>query len=267
MTPVVLIVLTAMGGTATSPEHASPDSESVTTEYQGEPRIEHRPFAFTVDPSTPARGTVSLGYTVGMGSGVSADRPIPIVLQSAGLSNQLSLGYGVTNWLAPVAELTVVSSNGSSTASGTLGMKLQLTSPDAPWRAALMAGTLREGTSGAYGTWLRAAGSWESGRLLVEMNAYAESVFATGRDALDYAIMAGTSWHLLDWLRAGAEYVGQDLEEMGTSGAEGGARQAVGPSVAVSLDRGRYQLVAATLFGLGAQSPAAIVRVGLLGTY
>jgi hypothetical protein len=267
MTPVVLIVLMAMGSPATLPGDASPDTEGVTTEYQGQPSIEHRPFAFTVDPSTPARGTVSLGYTVGMGSGVSADRPIPVVLQSAGLSNQLSLGYGATNWLSPVAELTVVSSNGSNTASGTLGMKFQLTSPDAPLRAALMGGALREGTSGSYGTWLRAAGSWESGRLLVEMNGYAESVFATGRDALDYAITAGTSWHLLDWLRAGAEYVGQDLEEMGTSGAEGGARQALGPSVAVSLEHGRYQIVGATLFGLGAQSPTAIVRVGVLGTY
>jgi hypothetical protein len=229
--------------------------------------VEQRPFAFVVDPSTPGRGTVAVGYTLGVGSGISADRPIPVVLQDAGLSNQFSLGYGVTSWFEPMVEVTATSNNGNTVTSATLGMKFQLTSPDSPWRAAVMTGALREGTSGAYGMWARAAGSWGRGPLLVEVNGYLERVFATGRDSVDYAVTGGASWRVLDWLRAGAEYVGQDLEEMGDGGAEGGARQAVGPNVALSLDRGRYQIVAATLFGIGALSPAALVRVGVLGSF
>jgi hypothetical protein len=236
-------------------------------EFEIGPRLEQRPFAFVVDPSTPGGGILVLAYTLGVGSGISADRPIPVALEGAGLSSRLSIGYGVTAWLEPLLEVTAVSSDGSTVASTTLGMKFQLTSPDSPWRAAVLTGALHEGASGAYGIWFRAAGSWGTGPLLVEVNGYAERVFAPGRDSLDYAVMGGASWRFLDWLRAGAEYVGQDLEEMGASGAEGGARQAVGPSVGFDADRGRYQIVAATLFGVGAQSPAALVRVGLLGSF
>ena len=267
---VALIALLGATRGATASEGASPgeDAEVRTwEELESRPTLEQRPFAFVVDPSTPGRGTLAVGYTLGVGSGISADRPIPVVLQSAGLSNQLSLGYGVTSWFEPMVEVMATSSDGSTVASATLGMKFQLTSPDSPWRAAVMTGALREGASGAYGMWVCAAGSWGTGPLLVEVNGYAERVFASGRDSLDYAVMGGGSWRFLDWFRAGAEYVGQDLEEMDGDGAEGGARQAVGPNVAFELDRGRYQIVAATLFGIGALSPTALVRVGLLGSF
>jgi hypothetical protein len=226
------------------------------------------PFAFVVDPATPAKGAVAFGYTLGLGSGVSAERPIPVVLQAAGVSHQLSLGYGLGSGLEPMGDVTVTTSSGQSTTSATLGMKLALFGdPASPWRAAVMGGGLREGRSSALGLWTRLVGSYAAGPLLVEANGYLESVFAQGRDAADYAVMLGASWRCLPWLRAGAEYVGQDLEELGASGAEGGARQAVGPNVAVDLDGGRYQVVAATLFGVGALSPTALVRVGLVGTF
>jgi hypothetical protein len=198
---------------------------------------------------------------------VSADRPIPVALQNAGLTNQLSLGYGLTDRLETLAEVRAFAVDGRSVASGTIGLKYQITSPGSPWRAAVMGGALREGVSGASGAWGRVAGAWGAGPLLVELNGYAERVFASGRDAVDYAVMGGASWRLLEWLRAGGEYVGQDLEEMGKRGAEGGARQAVGPTLATSISGGRYQVVAATLFGIGAQSPTALVRVGLGGSF
>lgn len=266
---VLLTLLGVAGGAAASDGTVSEEYAEVRerVEFEGAARPEQRPFAFLVDPSTPARGTLGYAYTVGVGSGISADRPIPVVLLGAGPSSQLSLGYGVTNRLESLAEVTAFSSSGATVASATLGMKLQLTSPDSPWRAALMAGVLREGASGAYGLWGRAAGSWSAGPLLVEVNGYVERVAAIGRDSMDYAVMGGASWRFFDWLRAGAEYVGQDLEEIGAGGAEGGARQAVGPNVAFDLYRGRYQLVAATLFGVGVQSPTALVRVGLVGSF
>jgi hypothetical protein len=267
---VALIAVLGVTRGAMASEGASPGEDAgVRTweELESGPRLEQRPFAFVEDPSTPSRGTLALGYTLGVGSGISADRPIPVVLQSAGLSNQLSLGYGVTSWFEPMVEMTATSSDGSTVASATLGMKFQLTSPDSPWRAAVLTGALREGASGAYGMWVRGAGSWGTGPLLVEVNGYVERVFASGRDSVDYAVMGGASWRLFDGFRAGGEYVGQDLEEMGAGGAEGGARQAVGPNVAFDVDRGRYQIVAATLFGVGALSPTALVRVGLLGSF
>jgi hypothetical protein len=254
---------------AASESNRTPAQAEIATPADLHDRVtpEQRPFAFLVDPSTPARGSFAIGYTLGVGSGIDAERPIPVVLQSAGVTNQFSLGYGVTSWFEPLAEVMATSSGGSTVASATLGLKFQLTSPDSPWRAAAMTGALREGASGGYGMWVRGAGSFEAGPLLVELNGYAERVFLAGRDSLDYAVMGGASWRFLDWLRAGAEYVGQDLEEFGAGGAEGGARQGVGPNVFVELERGRYQIVAATLFGLGPQSPAAVVRIGLLGSF
>jgi hypothetical protein len=245
------------------------DQEEVRMQLReaGLPRAGQDPFAFVVDPATPAARTFAYGYVAGVGSGVSADRPIPVALQNAGLTNQLSLGYGLTDRLESLAEVRAFAVDGRSVASGTIGLKYQVTSPGSPWRAAVMGGALREGVSGASGVWGRAAGAWGAGPLLVEVNGYVERVFATGRDSVDYAVMGGASWRVFGWLRAGGEYVGQDLEEMGRPGAEGGARQAAGPSLSASLSGGQYQVVAATLFGIGAQSPTALVRVGLSGAF
>jgi hypothetical protein len=269
----VVLALLALGGPAAGSEAGSEENSPAETEarevraeLEGGLAPEERPFAFVVDPSIPDPGSVAVAYTVGLGSGISAERPIPVVLQGAGLSNQLSVGYGATRWLEPIAEVTATSTSERSYASATLGVKLRLTAAGSPWRAAVLAGALREGPSGAYGTWLRASGSWGTGPLLVDVNGYAEHVFLAGRDAIDYAVMGGVSWRLLASLRVGAEYVGQDLEEVAASRAEGGARQAVGPNVAFDLDHGRYKLVAATLFGVGALSPTALVRIGLLGS-
>ena len=266
-----MILLLAVGegraAAAKAPDAEEKAAAEVVADVEAQPSFHQGPFAFVVDPSTPARGTLVLAYTLGMGSGVSADRPIPVVLQAAGVSNRFTLGYGLTSWLEPIAELTVTSSSGSTVASALAGVKMQLTAPGSPWRAAVLAGALREGASGAGGVWIRAAGSWTAGPLLAELNGYGERVFAAGRDPLDYAVMAGLSWRLLDWVRAGAEYIGQDLEELGGDGAEGGARQAVGPNLAVDLDGGQYQLVGSALLGVGARSPTSVVRIGLLASF
>jgi hypothetical protein len=230
---------------------------------------EQRPFAFLVDPSTPSPGVLAAGYTFGFGSGISADRPIPVVMQKQGMSHAISVGYGVTSWFEPMATVNVTADLATSrvTASGLLGAKFQLTNVDSPWRASVLAGGLWEGGSASPGVWLRATGSVAAGGFLAEVNGYAEHVFAPGRDAIDYVALLGASYRVLPALRVGAEFVGQDLEELGDPGAEDGARLGVGPNVAVDLLRGRVQLVAAVLFGLNAVSPTAIVRAGITGSF
>jgi hypothetical protein len=230
---------------------------------------EQRPFAFLVDPSTASAGVFSASYTFGLGSGISADRPIPVVLQKEGVSHSIGLGYGVTSWLEVMATATV-NTFGTDSAiggNGLLGVKVQLTDPSSPWRAAVLGGGLYEGESASWGAWVQATGSFSAGPFLVEANAYLEHVFAPDRDALDYIGMLGASYRILPALRVGAEFVGQDLEELAQSGAEGGARLGVGPDVAVDLYRGHVQLVVSALFGLNAVSPTAIVRAGVLGSF
>lgn len=265
------LLLLAFGAEASESVSVYPE-ETVTrtqTDLEGRVTAEERPFAFLVDPSTPTQGVFAVGYDVGMGSGISADRPIPVVLQNQGVASNFSAGYGATSWLEPMVNVNVNSNlqNNTTTADTVLGLKFQLTNPDSRWRAAVLGGALREGQSGSYGTWVRATGSFSTGPLLVEANAYAEHIFAAGRDALDYIGMLGADYRVLPFMRVGAEYVGQDLEEMFDAGAEGGARMGLGPDIALDLDRGRFQFVVAALFGLNSISPAAIVRAGLLGSF
>jgi len=245
--------------------------ETVKTraEYEGRVTAAEHPFTFLVDPSTPSAGVFEAGYAIGLGSGVSADRPIPVVLQNQGVSNAFSLGYGVTGWLEPVVNLdvTVNTTTQQTTLNGFAGAKFQLTHPDSPWRAAVLAGGLREGWSNAWGAWMRASGSFSTGPFLAEANAYVEHVFAPGRDAVDYMGMLGVSYRVVPFLRVGAEYVGQDLEGLVDPEAEGGARMGLGPDLALDIDHGRFQVVVAALFGLNAISPTAVVRAGLVGSF
>jgi len=258
-------------GVASADESIYP-AESVTrtrADLAGKVTAEERPFAFLVDPSTPSAGVFAVGYTLGMGSGISADRPIPVVMQNQGVSNEVSVGYGVTSWFEPYLSANIVADTSSNTTylNGIAGLKFQLTNPDSPWRVALLGGALREGASADWGAWFRATGSFSAGPLLIEANAYIEHIFAPDRDALDYIGALGASYRIIPGLRVGAEYVGQDLEEMFTSGVEGGARMGLGPNIAVDLDHNRYQITVAALFGLNAVSPTAIVRAGLLASF
>ncbi len=253
-------------------ERATSSASSVTEaspELDEQVTAEDHPFAFLVDPSTPSAGVFSLGYGLGLGSGISSDRPIPMVLQNQGVSSDFSLGYGVTSSFEGIANLTVNSNSSThaTTGNGFLGAKIRLTSPDAPFRAAVLAGALSEGGSARWGAWARATGSFTTGPLLFEANAYLEHVFAPGRDAMDYIGMLGASTRVAPALRVGAEYVGQDLEEISASGAEGGARMGAGPSVALDLYQSRFQITVAALFGLTGVSPSAIVRAGVLGSF
>jgi len=113
---------------------------STRAELEGRVTAEERPFTFLVDPSTPSAGVFSIGYDVGLGSGISGERPIPVVLQSAGIANNFSIGYGVTGWLEPIANVDVHVNNGAQQTNGLLGLKVQLTDPGSPWRAALLGG-------------------------------------------------------------------------------------------------------------------------------
>ena len=98
-------------------------------------------------------------------------------------------------------------------------------------------------------------------------NFRADKVFATGRDAVDLVATVGALWKLGSAVRLGAEYVGQDLEEIASAEAEGGSRHTVGPTLAFDLDGGRYQVAVGSGFGLNAASPRVIGRLALAFNY
>jgi hypothetical protein len=116
--------------------------------------------------------------------------------------------------------------------------------------------------NGANGAWLQAAIAGDIGRFRLAGSVLGEHVFADYRDPLDIMVQAGANVRVVGPFRAGVEYVGQDLEEIGTPGAEGGARHLVGPVASLQLLDQRLSLVTGPAIGLSAQTPTFAFRFG-----
>jgi hypothetical protein len=116
---------------------------------------------------------------------------------------------------------------------------------------------------GDNGAWAQAAFSQDIQRVRLGATIHAEHVFSEGRDPLDVMIQAGASFRIVGEVRAGVEYVGQDLEEAAAPGAEGGARHFLGPTASVQLLEDRLTIVAGPSMGLSVSSPAFLGRVAV----
>jgi hypothetical protein len=116
---------------------------------------------------------------------------------------------------------------------------------------------------GDDGAWVQAAFAQDIQRLRVGTTVHAEHVFSQGRDGVDMMVQVGASYRVVGPLRAGVEYVGQDLEEALNPEAEGGARHFIGPTASVQLLGDRLTMVAGPSIGLSQFSPAFVGRFGL----
>ena len=128
------------------------------------------------------------------------------------------------------------------------------------WRGAEItasAGVMRD-VSGAGAAWAHATLTRDIGRLRIATSVHATHVLADGRDPLDLMVTAGATYQVRGPLRAGVEYVGQDVEA-GLDG-DGGARHFVGPIVAIDLPK-RFSLVAGPALSL---APAIVPGTGPL---
>ena len=231
---------------------------------------EQRPFVYALDPTTPSRGDASVEYGVAFASGVSAERPLPAGLGYDGAVHGVTVAYGVTARFAPFVTARVLQPSGegrSSEGGGAAGFRFQLTDPVSPFRLTVAAAGARE-LGGAFGAWGRVAASYDVARVRFVGNVHAERAFATRRDAVDVILIAGASYRALDFLRVGGEYVGQDVEEPTSSGPEGGARHYAGPTVALDLGGGAFQLVAGPAFRLGHNAGGNVLgRAALLAAF
>jgi hypothetical protein len=145
---------------------------------------------------------------------------------------------------------------------------------------ALSAGYLREAWSGPVydddtgkwlpgsptgdnGAWIQAAFSADIRALRLAMTVHGEHVFWPGRDPLDVMAELGASYRIVEAFRLGVEYVGQDLEESFSPGAEGGARHFLGPVASLQLIDERMSIVAGPAIGLSSTSPSFVGRVAV----
>jgi hypothetical protein len=142
------------------------------------------------------------------------------------------------------------------------GLRFQLSPP--AWQSVRLVGSLgylREAwtpdqPNGDNGAWVEAALSADFNRLRLGTAVHGEHVFAEGRDGVDVMVKAGA-------IRAGVEWIGQDLEEAVNDAREGGARQFVGPTASVQLLRDRLTVVAGPSIGLSERSPKLLGRLAL----
>ena len=98
--------------------------------------------------------------------------------------------------------------------------------------------------NGDNGAWVQAAFSQDIQRVRVASTVHGEHIFSQGRDALDIMVQAGASVRIVGAFRGGVEYVGQDLEESFSPGAEGGARHFLGPTASLQLFQNWVTMVA-----------------------
>jgi hypothetical protein len=112
------------------------------------------------------------------------------------------------------------------------------------------------------GGFLQLAMSGDIGRLRMNGMFHAQHTFAPGRDPLDITVDLNASYRLVGRFRAGLEYVGQDLEETFSPGAEGGPRHFLGPVASVQVWNDRITIIGGPSLGLSALSPDFVARVG-----
>lgn len=120
------------------------------------------------------------------------------------------------------------------------------------------------GTAGGVnGGYVQLALSGDVGRLRLGGMLHGQHTFADGRDPLDVMVDLGASYRVAGDFRVGAEYVGQDLEESFSPGAEGGARHFLGPTASLQLWRRRITIIGGPSVGLSAISPDFVARVAV----
>ncbi len=113
---------------------------------------------------------------------------------------------------------------------------------------------------GDSGAWLQVAFSQDVQRVRLAATVHMEHVFSSGRDPLDVMVELGASCRIAGGFRLGAEYVGQDLEELADPSSEGGARHFLGPTASLQLFHDRLSIVAGPAFGLSRLSPEVLGR-------
>jgi len=127
----------------------------------------------------------------------------------------------------------------------------------------LSGGVLRE-LQGSAGAWARASFGHDAGAVRFAASLHAERLFTSGRDAVDVIATAGATIRLLDAVRAGIEYVGQDLEgTFDDKEAEGGPRHLIGPMISAALFGQRLSAAAGPALALGTGQTHVLGRAAL----
>jgi len=229
------------------------------------PRIAPRPWLYLDDPSVPTAMRAIVDSRATYTAGPSPTRPFGANLARPG--GFLEMG-GELGLLPHLSVVGTVLGGGPSFGVGAMA-GLRWAPFEGAWtttHAVVSGGWLHE-PEGDDGAWLRLAVTQDVQRLRLGATVHGEHVFATGRDPVDLLFLAGASYSVAGPLRAGVEYVAQDLEETFGDQAEGGPRHFIGPQMALELLDKRLSVAAGPALGIGPRSPSLSGRLSLAYEY
>jgi hypothetical protein len=229
------------------------------------PTTAPRAWLYVDDAAIPAQFHAVLGTraTLTSARSTSVTRPFASNLAAPGALFEIGGEVGVLPTVA-LAATGVTGADASLGAGMTAGVRIApLAQRKSPFGLVVSGGFLRElGT--ANGFFGRVAGTFDVARLRLGTTLHAERVLAAGRDAVDVLVMAGASYRVFGPLRAGVEYVAQDLEGFfDPEEAEGGVRHFVGPTASLALAEERLSIVVGPALGLTYATPQLVGRAGI----
>ncbi len=218
------------------------------------PPPEWHPYLFAVDAATLRPGHVAIETGAGYNGIVQ-----PQGVQSAdarSLDVWLTGAVGLTERMELAGTLLAAQTPSQTFGFGEGRIELRMRVLD--WRSWLPIAITIGGGYQADGNFQSAvegvvAVTGEYGRFSATVNLRALHYFHDGRDPIDVYVTAAASVRVARWLRLGAEYVGEEIEQ---NDVDGGGRHYVGPSAAVFLDGGHVRLNA-TVGAVVAELPLA----------
>jgi hypothetical protein len=241
---------------------ATPPSNTTNTP----PPPTERPFLYLVDPTLPQPWHVMASYSAGYSSTGGGTRPLAATAGRGGLVNQLRVEGALGDRVAPFATGMLappLEGEASPKAAVNGGVRVLLTDPDSRKLRLIVAGGYERDFAPTNDAFLRVTATYDIGNLRLASMLHSEHAFAPGRDPIDIYVDEGVSYRVLDSLRVGAEYVGQELEGAWEQDeAEGGIRHFVGADVAWSYQN-KVLLTAGPAFGLSHASPRVLGQATL----
>jgi hypothetical protein len=255
----------ATAASAQSSDGAQPDLEVSLGTPPARGQAGNGGWLFSDSTRVPSPGSAAVITRLTYSASDSPTRPFASNVGSPGTMAELGGELG----LLPGLSLQAVGVQGTSfktgaTASGAIaGMRYSLLPAGWNTQVVVSGGWLHELNARSNGAWGRVQLGWERGALRTSVAVHGEHVFNTGRDGVDLMVTAGASLRMLEWLRAGVEYVGQDLEETFGDEAEGGARHMVGPTAALTLLQDKLSVVAGPAVAFAPEGRKLLGRMAL----
>ena len=220
-------------------------------------------FAHVIDPGLPAPMHAVASMGAAYASTDAATRPLAADVRRGGWVNDLGLGLALHERIGVEAALLVAPPRAGDDAprwAGRGGARFVIS--DSDLRLSAIGGYVRDFTNES-GPFADLTATWDLGKLRLGSMLHGEKMLAAGRDSVDVIGALGASYRVVDPLRLGAEYVGQDFEDAWEDEeAEGGARHFAGATIAVAF-RDNLRLVGGPAVGLTEASPRLLGRASL----